>query len=1096
MEEAMEERRRRVARGLTSACLMAVLSVRPAAAAVPTVEPPDGLAAKAFALPELYISSGNLPLPAVRAQLPNRAAWETLAASAVSADGVDAFIDARSGTATNLLESVPLIPGQGVRNRVTLADLGRRLGRQVSSVDEATVAEAAMVHVRARQAVLGIDVAQLGDAHAAPVTPELWQVTIPQRYRGVPVRHGRLVASISHGNLVTMGAETWGDVTLATVEPDLTGDAALEAGFAYAGGRGSADEILRAPALEIVPFAPPEHQTGERFAGPIGRGYGHRLVWTFEFRRAPEVERWELMVDAHTGAVLAMQDQNQYAERQIVGGVYPLTDTEVCGTPQKCGRMQIRWPMPFADTGFAAPSAFANSAGVYDYPGGLAETRLSGRFVRMADGCSTFPLGTGISESAANGAIDMGGVNGEHDCEGGISDGNTAAARSTYYEANRIAEIARGFLPSNAWVQSLLGANTNQQINFAASCNAFWNGATVNFYASGGGCRNTGEIAAVVDHEWGHGLDDNDANGILSNSSEGYADIAAIYRTQDSCVGHGFFETKDWGCGTSADGRGFNINEDQVGGSHCATDCSGVRDADFAKHADGVADTPFNHVCVRCNGGTGPCGRQTHCAAAPQRQAAWDLATRDLTGAPFNLDSQTAFLIASRLFYQGSGNIGSWYTCGCGGNATTTSDGCAAENAYMQWLTADDDNGSLQDGTPHMAALARAFARHGIGCAVPLVFNSNCGVIAQGQPALTVTSGVLQNSLSWTAPAGAQRFQVFRTDGHAGCDYGKAKIAEVTGTTFVDTEVATGRSYRYNVMAIGAQPACASKASNCATGTPLGTFGLSCTPQTVAPGNAVATCTVQSTGGFMSPVNLGCLGLANATCSFNPPTVTPFPGAPASSTLSIHLGILAQPGTDAFQVRGIAPPNVGGPTTAMTLVIGQQTPGDDLFAKFDGTLQAPSCGDVVGRSCDTRTLVAGRAELGPERNQPNTILDSCADGTEGTGSNDRVRIFTAEGVPLARGRKVTVEAFVDAREAFAEDAADFFAAADASNPVWQHIGTVTPTAAGPQVLQAFYTLPAGSRQAVRVQFRSGGTPDPCSGGTQDDRDDLVFAVAP
>src|SRR6185295_12499239 len=174
-------------------------------------------------------------------------------------------------------------------------------------------------------------------------------------------------------------------------------------------------------------------------------------------------------------------------------------------------------------------------------------------------------------------------------------------------------------------------------VNIPITCNAFWDGTSVNFYRSGGGCRNTGEIAAVFDHEWGHGMDDNDTGGNLSNSSEGYADIAAIYRLQASCVGHGFFQTIDNGCGMTADGTGFNENEDQNGGSHCDTDCSGVRDSDFAKHVPNTPDTPTGFVCTSCLTGSGPCGRQVHCAAAPSRQSAWDLVARDLRAGPFNM---------------------------------------------------------------------------------------------------------------------------------------------------------------------------------------------------------------------------------------------------------------------------------------------------------------------------------------------------------------------------------------------------------------------------------------------------------------------------
>ncbi|HET6346083.1 MAG TPA: endopeptidase, partial [Myxococcota bacterium] len=418
------------------------------------------------------------------------------------------------------------------------------------------------------------------------------------------------------------------------------------------------------------------------------------------------------LVDAHDGEVLALQDINHYLAEQITGGVYPLTSTEICPDATHCGTMQTGWPMPFADTGLASPNDFTNSAGLFDSTGGTVTTTLTGQYVDIVDSC-------GAPGGSASGSLNLGGANGQHDCTtpGGLA-GNTAAARSAFYEVNKLAEMARGWLPSNAWLQNRLTTN----VNIALTCNAFWNGSTINFYRSGGGCRNTGEIAAVFDHEWGHGLDDNDAVGTLSSSSEGYADIAGIYRLQASCVGHGFFWTANSGCGQTADGTGFNQNEAQQGASHCNTDCSGVRDADWAKRADNTPDTPLGFVCTSCLTGSGPCGRQVHCAAAPSRQAAWDLVARDLRGAPFNLDSQTAFLIGNKLFYQGSGNIGAWHACTCG----SSSSGCGATNAYMQWLAADDDNGNLNDGTPHMTALFNAFNRHGIACATPAAVNSGC----------------------------------------------------------------------------------------------------------------------------------------------------------------------------------------------------------------------------------------------------------------------------------------------------------------------------------------------------------------------------------
>jgi hypothetical protein len=1051
----------------------------------------SSLESKAFYRPELALTTTNVPLAEAFPRLRNRPAWEARLRQPGPPPHV--FVDPRSGAATSIMETVPLIPGPGVGNHVTLASLGQRLGRAVAVVDPAAVADALLDHVRSRHDLLGIDLAHLGQARAAPVTPELWQASIPQQYRGVPVRYARVVASISHGNLVLIGTESWGDVALADVEPRLSSDQAMEAGFEYVEGRSRDDVILREPALEIVPCSPPDPQAGERFEGPIGRGYAHRLVWTFTFQRPPEVARWEVMVDAGTGEVIALQDQNQYAQRQVVGGVYPLTSTEVCPTAEECGRMQTYWPMPFADTGFAAPNDFTNSAGVYDYPGGTARTRLRGRFVRVAEGCLG-PAGT-ISETSATGALDLGGVNGQHDCESAPSGGDTPAARTAYYEANRIAEIGRGYLPQNAWLKAQLPARTNVPgtAENPNVCNAFWDFTAINFFSSGGGCRNTGEIAGVIDHEWGHGLDDNDAIGILSNPGEAYADIAAIYRTQDSCVGHGFFETQSFGCGPTADGRGFNVNEDQVGGQHCATNCSGVRDADWAQHADQAPDTAMGFVCNRCKQGSGPCGRQVHCAAAPVRQAAWDLVTRDLAAPPFFMDDQTAFIVGNKLFYQGSGNIDFWYSCNC----NVTSNGCGTGSGYLQWLIADDDNGSISDGTPHMTAIFDAFNRHGIACpGGPQPQNTtSCGAVRLSQPLLTVTPGVFRNTLSWTAAEGATRYWVFRTDGHAGCRYGKALIAEVPGLEYVDTDVATGRAYSYNVVAAGSSPACFGYASTCASGTPTGSFTVSCSPTTLATGGT-STCTVQTTGGFTSPIHLGCTGLPGGTlCTFAPSTVTPLPGGSAQTALKLT-SLVPPPTPHLFKVRATTPAQPGLAATAQMTLIAAPPPGGDLFATFDPVLRAPSCGGVVGRSCDSRALVVGRASLGPEPDHPNTIADSCRDGTEGDGSNDRIRVSSSDGLSLTAGQGAVVTVNVTARSDFEQDAADFFFAADAGAPVWVHAGTVAPSAPGAQTLSLEYRLPPGGLQAVRVQFRNQGTSVPCAPGPFDDRDDLAFAVAP
>ena len=150
--------------------------------------------------------------------------------------------------------------------------------------------------------------------------------------------------------------------------------------------------------------------------------------------------------------------------------------------------MQPDSPMPWANTGLASPNNFTDGAGIYDYSSGSVTTTLAGKYVKIADSCGA------VSFSSSTGNAGPG----RHQRPARLHHrrrraGNTPASRSSFYELNRIAELARGWLPTNTWLQGQLTAN----VNLTSTCNAFWNGSTVNFYKSGGGCRNTGEIAAV-----------------------------------------------------------------------------------------------------------------------------------------------------------------------------------------------------------------------------------------------------------------------------------------------------------------------------------------------------------------------------------------------------------------------------------------------------------------------------------------------------------------------------------------------------------------------------------------------------------------------
>jgi hypothetical protein len=220
----------------------------------------------------------------------------------------------------------------------------------------------------------------------------------------------------------------------------------------------------------------------------------------------------------------------------------------------------------------------------------------------------------------------------------------------------------------------------------------------------------------------------------------------------------------------------------------------------------------------------------------------------------------------------------------------------------MQWLTADDDNGNLNDGTPHMTAIHAAFDRHGIACAVPAPVNSGCAGGPSVAPALSVTGDDFKTVLSWGAVPGATRYWVFRTEGHAGCEFGKALIAEVTTTGYTDTTVANGRAYSYNVVAAGASSACFSPASNCVTVTPQPPA-----PQIQVPGSVQlgAACQGTTNRGTLNVCNTGKTDLVVSPITSSNPLVAVT--APSSGYPVVISHDFCFPFEVTFQPSGVGP---------------------------------------------------------------------------------------------------------------------------------------------------------------------------------------------
>lgn len=678
-----------------------------------------------------------------------------------------AFLDVRGGTWATLLPATPLLPGDGAGNALTWRELGAE-APATDAVLGGLAADALLAYLEEHKRELRIDPDELTLQATVQSGGEVIQVYGARQLGDVPVRGSLLTAVINHGNLTLLGVEKWAPTALVT-RPRVPASQATRVLLAHLEPLQPV-AFVAAPELLVVPAA------GQ--PGPGGLvPYDYRLVWRLQPRFAGDLGTWEGLVDGVSGELLEFRDTNQHgSSRRVLGGVYPVSNDQV--PPD--GIEVAGYPMPFADVDDGSGVVFTDAGGNVAGVGGTITTNLDGQFVRISDVCGA------VNESSA-GDIDLG-TSGGDDCTipPGHSAGDTHSARSGFYELNRIKEMARGQLPANAWLQQQLTAN----MNINSFCNAFWSGSTVNFYRSGGGCANTGEIAGVFDHEWGHGMDDNDAVPTISNPGEGIADTYAALRLSQSCIGRGFFQ--------SGQCSGY--------GDPCLS-CTGIRDIDWANHASGL---PHDVDWAQAN-----CGGIPHCLGHLNSESTWDLYTRDLPGT-YGFESNRSLEITTRITYIGAGNVSTWFIT-TGNCENTTGCGCAATGGYLQYLAADDDNGNTADGTPHMNALFDAFERHQIHCTTPAVQDSGCAGRPTVAPVVTGSPGPTTVTLSWGAVPNATRYKVYRTDGEHQCAFGKTLAGETTGLSFQDTGLQDGRDYSYIVAGFPASNSCMGPASACVT---------------------------------------------------------------------------------------------------------------------------------------------------------------------------------------------------------------------------------------------------------------------------------------
>lgn len=221
-----------------------------------------------------------------------------------------------------------------------------------------------------------------------------------------------------------------------------------------------------------------------------------------------------------------------------------------------------------------------------------------------------------------------------------------------YYQTNIVHAQMKRFLPADFTTLDI-PLDVNVDIS-SGSCNAFFNGSSINFFASGNGCPATALFGDVIYHEYGHGINYfyyDYLGGTFSNGAlgEGYSDIWGFSITKDPVLGRGFSGD------SSTYVRRYDVNRK-------------VYPSDLVGevHADGEIIAG----------------------------AFWDLYLN--LG---DMDQMTTLFVG--------GHTGT-------PDAPDGMEGQLFSEILLQVLLADDDDANISNGTPNDSSILDAFSKHGI----------------------------------------------------------------------------------------------------------------------------------------------------------------------------------------------------------------------------------------------------------------------------------------------------------------------------------------------------------------------------------------------
>ena len=323
-----------------------------------------------------------------------------------------------------------------------------------------------------------------------------------QQYRGLPVIGAHLGLTVSHGKLVLVQGTTH-RLDVDTTPRIALADALATVRTAHVTPRKGDRDDAR---LVVLPVRSP---------GAVR----YHLAW--------EVTAWRgedqavVFVDAHHGHIVSAYDANRYdyagvaknnVDQRTVGD-------DVIALP--AGHLRLRTAR--------GATALTDANGAFAIRGGqgalFVSANLHGRYVQVLNLSGENAAFVGVMRPEKQYELEW------------TETRSTPEERDVFRGATDTNRFVATVYPDLPWLEHPLLA----KVNHRRTCNAFWNGNSINFFQAGDGCNNTGRIFDVIAHEWGHGFDQHAPGGAIDGAlGEFIGDLVSFVQTKSHLLGPGF----------------------------------------------------------------------------------------------------------------------------------------------------------------------------------------------------------------------------------------------------------------------------------------------------------------------------------------------------------------------------------------------------------------------------------------------------------------------------------------------------------------------------------------------------------------------------